>query len=462
LARGQPGGPHLGDERNRRALARSGCTAESFRLILAHLDRTTSGTEERAQRISGLSEFARAIGPAAARDYFRAIEVTGAVAELTDPAVLAFARSVDRHTAEWYFWAIWGTKSVAALTSPHVIQAVEFFERIDPFATVEFFVAIRETREAVRLTDPRVLAFAERIGSEAAVEYFGAFWETRGAPELTDDSLLSFAEGLGGEGAREYFRALRETRAVRELLDGRVRSFGERVGRRVSREFFRAVRVTKAVGALTDEDVLIFAEVIGKGPARQYFQVLQTTKAVAELTDPEVLRASGVVRSIGAEAALDYFLAIAAHRGVPPVTSTDGSAGARPTPAGTPVATLLDIPTFTGYRSLGLLGITGLFWWGAFEFAGAGPELLRTLPGLVVSLGAWAVLLGAGYLVLGAVVGRAQERFLEDRRRLLNEHGIRWHDCRASPPGCGLCWSSPHTHDDRRFDYSRFCRCPAC
>ena len=462
MASGEPEISHHRIERSRRALVKAGCAPNALSLISGRIERLSLSDEDRARRWTELAEFARTIGPAAARDYFRAISVTGAVAELTDPAVLAFARSVDRHTAEWYFWAIWGTGAIRELTSPKVLRAVEFFQRIDSFATVEFFLAIRETREVARLTSERVLDFAERIGSEAAVEYFGAFWETKGASELTNESVLSFAETLGSDAAKEFFLAVRETRAVNDLLSEHVRAFGGRVGRRVAGEYFHAVRATKAIRELTDENVLVFAEVVGSGPAKQYFRVISSTKAVAELTDPRVLRASGVVRSIGTEAALDYFLAIAGQRGAPPAPTGDECSRTPPRDAGVPVLTLLDLPNYTGYRSLGLVGMTGLFWWYALAFSGPAFGPSRGLAWFFLAIGAWAAVLCAGYLLLRMIAGQAQDQFLDRRRRLLNEHGIRWHDCLASEQRCPLCWTSSHSHNDGRFDDRRFCRCPAC
>ncbi len=450
------------EEKALRTLAKAGCGPEELRLIVSQVGQGFPTVDGRAKRLSEIAEFAASIGGPAARDYFRAIEETRAVAELTDDRVLAFARSVDAHTAEWYFWAIWGTKAVTELTNERVLKAVEFFRSIDSPATVEYFLAIRETKAAAELTNETILTFAESIGSDAAVEYFGAFWETKAVAELTSERVLSFARSIGGEAAKEYFLALRETKAVAELTDGNVLTLASSLGSRVAADYFRAIRETKAAAALTNENVLLFAETIGRGPAKEYFRVIESTKAVAALTTEGLLRMSGVIRAIGSDAALDYFLAVAAAKVVPLPTGTAES-GSVPAPATTvPVLTLLDIPTYDRYRPLGLLSVSVLFWVGLWQFASITTVASQGLAELSVAVTAWVALLCAGYLLLGVLAERSGEEFLKRRRRLLNEHGIRWHDCFATEQRCELCWSAGHTHEDRQYDYGRFCRCPAC
>ena len=435
---------------------------EDITKILAHLRETSNDDDECTRRLTAISTFVAAIGRPAAQDYFRAIRQTGRVSELTDRRVLDFARTVDPHTAEWYFWACWGTGAVAELTDDRVLRAVEFFRSLDSPATVEFFLAIRETKEAKRLTDERVLAFARAIGSEAAVEYFGACWETGAVGDLTADHVLALAASLGGEAARELFRAVRETRAVAELTSERVLAFARAHGSRFAGEYFHAIRETKSADRLTAEAVLRFAESIGGSAARQYFRVLGSTHAVAELTGEGLLRSEGVIRSIGPDAALDYFLAAATdHGGRSPPPLDDGSrAGASPLTV--PVLTLLDLPSYGRYRALGLVGVTAAFWAGAWGLAGPPVGSLPEAGLIALFAGAWVALLVGAHLLLGAIADRTSEEFLRRRRRLLNEHGIRWHDCLADGPGCELCWNADAVHADRRFDYGRWCRCPAC
>ncbi len=441
---------------------KAGCGPEELRLVLSGLGRQFPTVEGLTQKLAEIAEFATAIGGPAARDYFRALGETKAVAELTDERVLAFARSVDPHTAEWYFWAIWGTKAVPELTNERVLRSVAFFRSIDSPATVEYFVAIRETKAARELTNERVLAFAESIGSDAAVEYFGAFWETRAVAELTDERLLTFARSVGNDAAKEYFTALRETKAVTELTDERVLAFAESLGGRAAEDYFRAIRQTNSPAALTAESVLLFAESIGRGPARVYFRVLGSTKAVPELTGAGVLRASGVIRSIGPDAALDYFLAIGQTKVVPPA-SAPAEGGAAPTEAVTvPMLTLLDLPTYDRLRSLALLGLSAVFWWSAWQFTSFSLGAFHGVGGLSTLAGLWLGLLVGAYLLLGVIAERSSQEFLRRRRRLLNEHGIPWHDCLASDRSCELCWSARDTHEDRRYDYGAFCRCPVC
>ena len=440
---------------------KAGCGPDELRLIVSRLEEQFGPGEESARKLSEIAEFARTIGAPAARDYFRAIHETKAVAELTDERVLTFARSVDRHTAEWYFWAIWGTKAVRELTSERVLRAVEFFRSIDSPATVEYFLAIRETKAATELTKERILRFAESIGSDAAVEYFGAFWETKAVAELTDERLLDFAQSLGNDAAREYFLAIRETKSVTRLTGEKVLTFARSLGSRVAEDYFRAIRETKSAAELTDEGVLLFAELIGRGPAREYFRVIRSTRAVAELTSESVLKTSGVIRSIGSDAAVDYFLAIAATKTVPSPEAGEGGT-ALPQEAAVPVLTLLDIPTYKGYRSVALLGMSAFFWWYVWQSAGLALGAFRGPVGLSVVLAVWAGLLCGAYLLLGLIAERSTGQFLERRRRLLNQHGIRWHDCIDTEQRCELCWDAGHTHQDRRYDYGRFCRCPAC
>jgi hypothetical protein len=409
-----------------------------------------------------LSEFARSIGIRAARDYFRAVAETGAVRELTDDRVLSFARSVDQHTAEWYFWAIWGTKAVRELTDPRVLQAVQFFRSIDSPATIEYFLAIRETKAASELTDPKVLAFAEAIGRDAAVEYFGAFWETKAVRDLTNEKVLAFAKSMGGDAAREYFLAIRETRAVVELTNENILGFARTLGSSVAIDYFRAIRESRSPTELTDENVTLFAELIGKSAAREYFRVIGGTRKVAELTSSRLLRASGVIRAIGSDAALDYFLAVAASGVTPPLPESSARKGATTDEVSVPLLTLLDIPAYERYRPAALLGTSVLFWLGVGQFGGLS---LGTSPGwvdLATILAAWGLLLGGVYLLVGVISERSSEEFLKRRRRLLNEHGIHWHDCLAGEQRCPLCWGANHTHEDLKFDYGRFCRCPAC
>jgi hypothetical protein len=441
-----------------RSLLKLGCGEDELGLILTYLGENCPSREEFRVRLTEIAEFATALGGPAARDYFRAIRETKAVGALTDPRVFAFARSVDRHTAEWYFWAIWGTRAVPELTNPTFLGSAGFFRTIGSPATVEYFLAIRETKAAAELTNEGVLRFAESIGADAAVEFFGACWETKAVADLTAPRFLDFALPLGPDVNREYFLAMRETRAVRELTSDSFRSYVQSMGPRVAGEHFRAIHETRAAGALTDEGVLLFAESIGKDAAREYFRVLASTKAVGPLTGKALLEASGVIRSIGKDAALDYFLAAAA-------SSTD-PASAAPT-AGTdrqavPVLTLLDIPTYGGYRALTMVGGTVSFWWGMWQFAGLGAGPLHGASGLLFLTGAWVGLLAAAYLLSAALAERASEQFLARRRRLLNEHGIRWHDCLDSDRQCEVCWDSHRSHADQSYDYSRFCRCPAC
>ena len=461
LAGGQhPNRPRRAGPSVARRLARAGAGEEELRLLTAFADQEGDAGVPRAATLTKVAEFVAAIGVAAAHDYFRAIAETRAVAELTDPRVLEFARSVDRHTAEWYFWAIWGTGAVRELTSETVLAARDFFGSMDSPATVEYFLAIRETKAAGPLTDRRVLDAARALGSDAAVEFFGACWETGAVQELTAPAVLALAEELGGEAAREYFRTIRETGAVAALTGLSVLGFARSAGSRVAQEYFRAVRTTKAVEALTGEHVLLFAELIGKGPVREYFRAISSTKAVSALTSEGVLRTSGVIRSIGREAALDYFLAVAEAKVAPPPPPTGGRGDAGPSPV--PVLTLLDLPSYDRYRSAGLLGVSAAFWLGAWRWGGSPLGVAGGLPALLVACAAWLGLLLGVHLLLGAIAERSTEEFVRRRRQLLNEHGIRWHNCAETDPRCELCWSPAHTHEDGRFDDGRFCRCPAC
>jgi hypothetical protein len=461
ILRGEPH-PKRVEQTAFRALVKAGCGPEELRLIVSHFGEEIRRGEAGAGKLAEIAAFARAIGPQAARDYFRAIAETGAVAVLTGEKLLEFARSVDRHTAEWYFWTIWGTKAVEELTDERVLRAVKFFRSIDSPATVEYFLAIRETKAARQLTKEAVLTFAESIGSEAAVEYFGAFWETKAVEELTDDRVLSFARSIGSDAAKEYFLAIRETKSVAALTDPHLLTVTGALGSLVARDFFRAIRSTKAVTELTDERVLLFAESIGKGPAREYFRVVGSTKAVGPLTSDSLLDTSGVIRSIGSDAALDYFLATAGMKAVPAPSDRD-SGPAGPIPGATvPVLTLLDIPTYEGYRYGALLGVSLCFWAYVWQFAGWTLDGLSGVALPAVLLGIWVGILLGAYALLGVISERSANEFLQRRRRLLNEHGIRWHDCLATDKRCELCWSAGHTHEDLRYDYERFCRCPAC
>ena len=234
-------------------------------------------------------------------------------------------------------------------------------------------MAIRETRAAAELTGERVLAFARSIGSDAAVEFFGACWETKAVAQLTDERILTYARSIGGDASREYFRAIRETMAATELTGEKVLAFARAQEYRLALEYFRAIRETKSVAQLTGDNVLLFAESIGKGPARAYFRAIGSTKAVVELTGRGLLDMSGVIRSIGSDAALDYFLAIATTGVVPPTSrAAEGGNGSDPT-AAVPVLTLLDIPTYDGYRSAGLFGASAAFWWGMWQLAYLSP-----------------------------------------------------------------------------------------
>jgi hypothetical protein len=455
------GSSPLSEEKACRKLAKAGCDPESLRLLVLHVNSTSPDPGERPRRLAELADFARAIGPRAAEDYFHAIRETMALVELTDPRVLEFARSVDPHTAEWYFWAIWGTKEVRDLTAQRVLDAVDFFRAIGDPATVEYFFAIRETKAAEKLTDPRVLAFARSIGSDAAVEYFGACWETGAIDSLTSPRVLSLAPWLKGDTGKEYFQSVRETKAVEELTDERVAGFVRRIDNRVAEDYFRAVRMTRAARDLTSDPVTVFAEVIGTSCARQYFRVLANTKEVEALTCERLLRTSAVIRAIGSDAALDYFLA-AATRSVFPDPPPSPSKGEASTDSSVPVLTLLDIPQYDRYRPMALLGVSALFWWGVW---GSGVLTLATTAGrlaLLAGLGAWVACLWGTHLLTGMIAERASDEFVERRRRLLNEHGIRWHDCLSGDRHCPKCWSPSRAHRDDRFDYGRFCRCPAC
>lgn len=448
------------EEKACRMLSKAGCETETLRRIVTYLGETFPSSGERVHQLTEVAAFAKAIGSRAARDYFRAIRETNAIAELTDPKVLTFARSVDPHTAEWYFWALWGTKAVRELTDPRVLDAVDFFRFIAGPATVEYFLSIRETKAVAKLTDPRVMAFARSIGSDAAAEYFGAFWETNAVDALTSEVILSMAPSIKGDAAKEYFQAVRETKAVAELTGPGVLGLARVLGSSAAEDYFRAIRTCRAATELTSDPVTVFAEVIGRSCAREYFRVIASTKKVAELTSDRLLRASGVIRAIGSDAALDYFLAAANGRPSPPAST--GSHPPADDGTAVPVLTLLEIPTYPRLRALALAGVTGLFWWSALRsgllaFA-HGPGLVD----LIVALGAWVAVLWGTHLLTGALAERSAEAFVQRRRRLLNEHGIRWHDCLSGDRACPLCWSSGRVHQDERFDYGRFCRCPAC
>lgn len=462
-----PGGPHdaprdRSEEKARHVFAKAGCERETFARIASYVRETFPGPEERGRKLSEIGSFVSAIGRGAARDYFRAIKETGAIAELTDPKLLTFARSVDPHTAEWYFWAIWGTKAVRELTDERVLNAVDFFRSIEGSATVEYFLSIRETKAAARLTDPKVLEFARSIGSDAAVEYFGAFWETNAIDALTSERVLSFARSLKGDAAKEYFLAIRETKAVSDLTDDRVLGFVRSVGPRVAEEYFRAIHESGSAEVLTSDRVTVFAEVIGRACAREYFRVIGSTKKVAELTSEGLLRGSAVIRAIGSDAALDYFLAVASADVVPAPTEPRREAISPPTETLVPILTLLDIPNYKWLRPTAMFGATALFWWGVSLAGSLALATSHSLVGLLVVAAAWGLLLWAAYLLAGTIAERSTGEFLRQRRRLLNEHGIRWHDCLSGDQRCSLCWNSTHTHEDDRFDYGRFCRCPAC
>jgi len=445
-----------------RRLVKSGCDPETLRRIVSCVHGSLRSPEDRAAKLVDLAAFTRQIGGRASRDYFRAIRDTNAVGELIDPKLLTFARSVSPHTAEWFFWALWGTRAVRELTDPRVLESVEFFRSIEGAATVEYFVAIRETRAARKLTDPTVLAFAQAIGSSAATEYFGSFWETNSVDALTSERVLSVARWLKGDSAKEYFLAIRETKAVAELTDPKVLVLAELLGNRIAEDFFRAVRTTRAVTELTSDHVTVFAEVIGRACAREYFRVITSTQKVAELTSQPLLRASGVIRAIGSDAALDYFLAVAASNTVPdPEGRADGRVRG-PASTSVPVLTLLDLPNYHRYRPVAWVGATALFWWGVMQSGAVSLGSSHGELGLGVALGAWVALLCGVHLLLGVVADRAGEQFVRRRQRLLNEHGIRWHDCLAGNRGCPQCWDSAHVHRDGEFDCGRFCRCTAC
>lgn len=454
--------PKRTEEQALRALVRAGCDPEVAGLLASDVRKRFPAGEERAKKLSEVVEFAKSIGSRAARDFFRAVGDTREIQALTDERVFAFARSVDPHTAEWYFWTIWGTHAVAELTDEKVLNAVPFFRSIDSAATVEYFFAIRESKAVVALTDPKVLDFALAIGSEAAVEYFGAFWETKAISELTSPKVLDFARSVGNEAAKEYFLTVRETKAVAELTESAVLDFARSLGGRVATDYFHAIRQTRGATELTNENVRIFVESIGKGPAEQYFRVIASTKAVAALTSENLFRVSGVIRAIGEDAALDYFLAAASTKVVPDVPGTGGAEGESPQNLSVPVLTLLDIPTYDRCRPVALVGLSAVFWLGFWQFSGVSGNPASAWVDVTAALGAWVVVLGLAYLLLGAVVQRSTDTFLERRRRLLNEHGIRWHDCLAGNQRCPVCWGAGHTHEDGRFDYGRFCRCSAC
>lgn len=445
-----------------RSLVRAGCGPEELSLIVARVESEYRDEQAREDRICEIAGFVSAIGRRAARDYFRAIRDTRATDRLLSPEVLEFARSVDPHTAEWFFWAVWGTGSLAELTDPRFLRDTEFFRSIGEPAVVEYFVALRETKAAVQLTDPRVREMARAIGPDASVEYFGSLWETQAVDVLTDDRVLDFARSLDGDTAKEYFLAVRETRAVASLTDQRVLLFAEREGPRVVRDYFRAIRMTRAATTLTDEPVRLFAESIGKPAALEYFRALGSTRAVDELTDEALLGMAGVIRSIGSDAALDYFLAAAARKDEPARVPTGPHGGTSGGDGGVPVLTLLDIPTYRGYRAAALAGVSGFFWASYLAVARGGTGGASLPLEVAGALAAWAIVAVACFFLVDRMAGRSAEEFLKRRRRLLNEHGIRWHDCGATDQRCPLCWKADHTHADGRFDYQRFCRCPAC
>lgn len=445
-----------------RTLVRTGCGPDELALIVSRIEAESPDESVRSDRLREIAAFVSAIGRRAARDFFRAIRESGAVDRLLAPDVLEFGRSVDAHTAEWYFWALWGTRSVAELTEPSFLRDVDFFRSVGEPAVVEYFVAMRETRAVRELTDPRVREMARSIGPDAAVEYFGSLWETKCVDELTGRTVLDFARSLGGETAKEYFLAIRETRDVASLTDLRVLLFAEREGPRIAEEYFRAIRETRAAQPLTGEAVRLFAESIGKPSALAYFRAVGSTRAIRELTDGALLEMAGVVRSIGSDAALDYFLAAADRSSRPSGEAPAAGAPKSLADGGVPVLTLLDIPTYLGYRIASLAAVTACFWSSLFVAvplgSGGDPVPLE----LVGAVAGWAALLTASFFLVGKMAERSGEEFLNRRRRLLNEHGIRWHDCGTTDRRCPLCWRADHTHADGRFDYQRFCRCPAC
>jgi hypothetical protein len=458
-----PGEPPSGNAvalaRVRRRLTRAGCGSDAFRLLLERLPPEPGANAFPLGALERIATFATTIGERAARDYFHAIGATGKVAELTAEPVLAFARSIDRHSAEWYFWAIGGTGAVSELTSPSVLAAVDVFRSLDSAATVEYFLAVRETKAVRLLTEPAVLELARDLGSDAATELFGACWETRDVAGLTGRRILDFARALGKEAAREYFRAVRETRDAVRLTAPHVLETALAFGGTLAADFFRAVRETGEVARLTADRVLAFAEALGRSCARAYFVALRSTGAVARLTAPGVLQASGVVRSIGEDAALDYFLA-AARSG--PSETSHGAATPGASPSEVPVLTLLDLPSYDRFRPVGLLGVSVVFWWYVWQSAALAVGAFRTPADVALALAGWTGALVGAYLLMGAMARRSSDQFLARRRQLLNEHGIRWHDCLHGSRGCEQCWRAGRVHEDARFDYGAFCRCPAC
>lgn len=458
-------GRRSGEEvaRATRTLVRAGCRPEELRQILAFLRGSIPSEPAFSQKVTELAAFASDLGRSAARDYFRAIRETRAVAELTDDRVIRFARSLDPHTAEWYFWAIWGTRGVRELTDESVLEAVRFFRSIDSPATVEYFLAIRETSAPRELTRPHVLALAESLGSEAAAEYFGAIWETKAVAELTDPKLTEFASAIGPDVAKEYFAALRSTQALRFLMGDEVFAFARALGREPAREYFRAIRETGAVEKLTSESVRLFVESVGRSPAVEYFRVLARTKAVGPLTSPRVLGAAGVIRSIGRDAALDYFLAAVTTSAAPGAAAEPSAGSGASEDASVPVLTLLDLPRYGRYQPVALVAASASFWIGLWRFSSIFAGGSAGAWGLPLAFAAWIALLGGAYLLLRLVSQQLTDQFVATRRRLLNEHGIRWHDCRESGARCPVCWNvTGSLHRDEQFDYEGFCRCPAC
>ena len=62
-------------------------------------------------------------------------------------------------------------------------------------------------------------------------------------------------------------------------------------------------------------------------------------------------------------------------------------------------------------------------------------RLLGSPPAFLV---AWVGVRCAVYLLSGAIADRSLAEFLNRRRRWLNAHGIRWHDCLADERRCEL------------------------
>lgn len=169
------------NKKMRDELLKLGSDKETINLIVTYIEKEYNSNNEKNKKLSEIISFAQPIWENTAKNYFKIMDRTKAVKELTNSEVLKFASSIGSFAAYSYFDAIATTKAVELLTSPEFLN---FIKSLGEDGAFSYFRVMANTKVVELLTSPEFLRFASSLGSFAAPSYFNAISCTKADKDI--------------------------------------------------------------------------------------------------------------------------------------------------------------------------------------------------------------------------------------------------------------------------------------